>query len=409
MAEQAVADTLRVLTDLQGRTQIDQAAQQVAVQHRADATQRESNIKAKVYRIDKANADDKVKLRRWIRDIDLVHAEIPDIARDVAARTSQGNLADALETYYQGHLPRNDVTWPQLRTYVQDSVLGTSYEKVFRKELTNIRQTPHESVNDYSERFLQKAKDAYPEPWVDLINESLIATYARGLEDRKLADEVTILVAEDTLRATIIKARAVASTREALAAEVGRDRSLIANVHSDPPHEIAPVAIDKLEAKSDDMAKLVKQVASLSSRVGELKKGTSKPPPGPLKTCWTCGRTGHFSRDCREATNPAIECWTCGRLGHMSRDCRSGLPRSSARGRGTRFRGRGRGRGGPGMGPTYEWMASNTTPAGPPPLEYQPYAATTPQHYGCSTRSSGDQHGHPRGAIHQGNGFAGPY
>jgi hypothetical protein len=124
MAEARIADVLQRLVDLTAQRDAEVVADGVRRQAAIDATrirnvdiERETQIKAQVGRVEKANGEDKAKLRRWIRDIATVNQQNANIAVPVAERSAQQSLADVIEDYMVAHAPRNGVLWPDLRTY----------------------------------------------------------------------------------------------------------------------------------------------------------------------------------------------------------------------------------------------------------------------------------------------------
>jgi len=46
------------------------------------------------------------------------------------------------------------------------------------------------------------------------------------------------------------------------------------------------------------------------------------------KSCYACGKVGHFAADCKKAVGSNLSCFTCGRMGHKSFDCKS-LPKNN--------------------------------------------------------------------------------
>jgi hypothetical protein len=328
MADQAVADAVQLLTAANQQAILDRqtaeaernrieaervtAARDAATQR--ERQNRESDIKALVNRINKCNGEDDTKTLRWLRDINAVHAEQPRLSVDVAIRTSQAVLADRIQNYITENPPRNAVTWPPMLLYVKAQILGPNHETILAMSVDNAKQKAHESVDEYSRRFLMLAEDAYPGVWDGARNRQLVAAFARGLEETKLKELLVINQVAGTLRETVDRARTIVQSRTAYGIEK-EDVSAVQTVVSSAKPDKSP------------LSDLEKQIAVLSTKVGEIAKGVTKPPPGGL-TCHNCGKRGHFQRECRapkKTKGPQRRdtrtCYNCGQQGHIARDC----------------------------------------------------------------------------------------
>ena len=162
----------------------------------AQARGQEDIIRAQVQKIDKCQGDDKPSLRRWIRDLTTLHAAHADAVVTVAERTSRENLADTVEAFLAdpANASRAGIAWPALRANIEGLLLGAAYEEVLRCEHRTLRQKAHEDTTAYSERYLNSAKSAYPEPWGAITNQQLIAQFAEGLEDKRMARDVGVVL-----------------------------------------------------------------------------------------------------------------------------------------------------------------------------------------------------------------------
>ena len=330
-----------LLTQLINDRQADQQAAQDA-RDAANAAAQERNtenrVRAQVSRLNKTDGEDKPKLKRWVKDIAQINVVEAAIAVRVATRTAIGGLADVIEAFLAdaANGGRNNVEWPALRTHIENTLLGQNYGRVLRRELAAEKQTVHESVTEYSERYIRKARDAYETPWAPLTEETLIAQFAAGLQSVQIAREITITVPQETLREAINRARSTDMTERALrkdnrtpiaaAAPAEEDEALSENKEKGKKTRNG----DDAEADTDALTALTKQVASISSRLGELQKGIKVGDP---RRCFNCDKPGHMARDCRapkmqgqpqqgQPRREMRQCYNCQRIGHISRDCR---------------------------------------------------------------------------------------
>ena len=222
-----------------------------------------------VQKMDKCNGDDKPKLRRWLRDLNAFDGNHPAATIAAAERTSRENLSDTVESFLAdpANAPRGGILWAAVRLNVETLLLGAAYGEVLRAEHRTIRQKAHEDTTVYSERYLAFAKNAYEEPWNPITNQALIALFAEGLLDKRMARDVGVIMRKETLRETINQARSYAGIEASMDLRETRNGDVAA---------VAPAAA-KEAPKTKAAAEEDARFAALSKQIaGRIPRGDTQ-------------------------------------------------------------------------------------------------------------------------------------
>ena len=107
-------------------------------------------------------------VRLWIREITLAFKHVGSkYIIQIITNNISSHLRFEVERFIDSyinahHVPRASVNWSALRDHVSTQFLNIDETQSLRDELENVRQSAHESTQQYSRRFRETAEVAYP-------------------------------------------------------------------------------------------------------------------------------------------------------------------------------------------------------------------------------------------------------
>ena len=214
-------------------------------------------------------------VRLWIKEIGLAYDEVGQThIIQIIAHTITGNLrfevARFLSESATTHGVRRDaVPWDALRIHVTTQFLNTDETQSLRDELYHIRQSPYDSIPQYSRKFRELADSAYPtRPRNGDQALTLVRAFARGLTSndmtRKLIENI---VPPITLEAAI-----------ALVAQYNERHDAYDRLRrQEVPMEIGSLDLKGKSPAPPDIDTLTKIVERLSTKLAKLEVSTRKP------------------------------------------------------------------------------------------------------------------------------------
>ena len=265
------------------------------------------------------NGDNQAKFIPWIKSIDKC-AVINNLPEDqkihLAFQYSVGRVSD----FIQRHLEHNNnVTWEQLKRELESRFGEIKSREIKFAELTKLRQKPSENVQNFAERILTLAEDAYPNIGNDLpvVEQQLIMFFTDGLSQssvrskiirenpRTFQDAVRVATTEQNICERIKQRSNTQSYELKDSRHVARDSE--DGSRSEEPMDInyarrRVIRCTYCRMKGHVISDCRRRQAAQINEIRQEMRRTAQNDSQPIKKgkCWFCGKQGHFQAECRE-------------------------------------------------------------------------------------------------------------
>ena len=214
--------------------------------------------------------------REWIKSIEkyAVLVNIPEARKKLIAYQSSGGAVSGFIQRYMTANPNN--TWAQLKEQLAVRFSDVTDAQMALSLLRRVKQKQGETIQNYSERILSLAEEAFDNHGGDAVERQLIDIFADGL----INDQLKMKILRDQPN-TLQGAVALATNEQNLRARV--------QMSHQGSNVATPMEVDHSRGQRYRFNRFMK-----------VNSAQNRPPI----RCWTCGKIGHISRDCRTKEEP---------------------------------------------------------------------------------------------------------
>ena len=214
--------------------------------------------------------------REWIKSIEkyavLVNAD-EDRKKIIAYQSSGGAVSGFIQRYMQANVAH---TWAQMKAQLAVRFSDVTDNQMALSLLRQVRQKAGENIQNYAERILSLAEEAYDNQGGDAIEKQLIDIFIDGL----LNDQLKLKILRDQPD-TLQGAVAIFTSEQNL-------RTRVQMSHHDSNNNHTPMEVDHSRGQRFKFKNKFNRVNSTFNTETQRQI-----------RCWHCGMLGHISRDCK--------------------------------------------------------------------------------------------------------------
>jgi hypothetical protein len=254
---------------------------------------------------------DQTKFNSWIKSINkcAVINNIPDEKKiQLAFQFSSDKVSD----FIQRHLEHNQqITWAELKAELESRFGEVRNKELKFAELTRIKQHQGENVQNFADRIMALAEEAYEGigDGLQVVEQQLIMFFTEGL----IQPSVRAKVIRENPR-TFQNAVTLATGEQNICARIKRRSQFegaVAQENTRDDRQLEPMEVNhtRRQHKSCSYCRRSGHVISecrvrQKSQINEVREAVKNTNNGSKNgRCWFCGRQGHFQSECRDWKN----------------------------------------------------------------------------------------------------------